>query len=888
LAQSHWTVPGTSLSSPSSSTVVRSLRALVLLVTLVFPPAVAIAQTPPVYFVVQGNITNGDQFDSGFPFTFTTASGGGSASRLVPIDLAWGSLSLGASISDTSVTVAIQGAMDAVNFSRICNIFYGCGWSPTATTNYSGIDVYVLGEPGTPFHILHSVSGALNAAITQTRACERNYANAQAQVLWVGDPTVQATTEHGTGGFCGIPAPKSGAAAVSENHVVSGTSRGPTVTHNGRTYSYAYGAPVRLSMSLYAEGEPGFSGHVDANVTVRVAAYLSPPPRLTVSPVPLDFGLVGLNNSKTRQMTVQNTGPAGSVLTGTVRNPSPPFGISSGSGAFSLPSGETKVLEVGFQPTTLGAHSEYVTIESNDPDMPSVSVEVKGEVVETVRLWINAFIPSAIPEYTIQAPPPFSGTVIPGPFPGQLYSTDQRSFATNRDAHSRMHSEVRLEIPFGPAMVEEQHRISKTTKFTKSDGSYVIDCEKTGDNSRMRFRTSGSSQVIRIEVYGASNNPCAVGSPDIDYRGTITIDVPAEKISFSGYIDAFPAYEMYMSINEQPARTMFNCFPESGKTPWNLVGGPTSLVVATFSFNDPVGQWNCGPSRRLWQPLDSDADGRADLAVFRPSSGGWFVRHSSQAYSVSSYNYYQWGLPGDVPVAGDFDGDGMRDLVVWRSSIGGWFVRKSSNDFSISGYDFYQWGLPGDVPLATDFDGDGRADLAVWRPSNGTWYVRYSSLAYDIASAQAFQWGLPGDEPKPTDFDGDGRTDLVVWRPSNGWWFVRYSADDYDLATAGFYQWGLWRDVPAPADFDGDGRSDLVVWRPVDGNWFIRYSSRDFDVDQAEVIQWGLPGDVPTAVDFDGDGRADPAVWRPLNGTWYVRNIAAYQWGLVGDVVIKP
>jgi len=289
-----------------------------------------------------------------------------------------------------------------------------------------------------------------------------------------------------------------------------------------------------------------------------------------------------------------------------------------------------------------------------------------------------------------------------------------------------------------------------------------------------------------------------------------------------------------------------------------------------------------------------DGDQQADLVVFRPASGNWYVRTSSLQYSVAYSRVYQWGLPGDIPMSGDFDGDGRADLVVWRPFNGTWYISYSSLDYSRVTFSQLQWGVPADIPVSGDFDGDGQSDLALWRPSSGTWYIRYSSLGYSLATFGQYQWGFPGDIPVSGDFDGDGKTDLTVWRPSTGTWYIRYSSLDYSLATFGQYQWGFPGDMPVSGDFDGDGKTDLVVFRPSIGGWFLRLSSDRYSINSFVYHQWGLPGDQPIALDFDGDGSDDLVVQRPETGEWFIlfsslgfsaANYGWAQWGLPGDLL---
>ena len=201
---------------------------------------------------------------------------------------------------------------------------------------------------------------------------------------------------------------------------------------------------------------------------------------------------------------------------------------------------------------------------------------------------------------------------------------------------------------------------------------------------------------------------------------------------------------------------------------------------------------------------DVDGDGADDLVIWRSTTGTWYWLTSSSNYDYVVAGSRQWGSAalGDVPMTGDFDADGRADLAVWRSTDGTWYWLNSSSGYAYQTAGARQWGSAplGDVPLLGDFDGDHRSDLAIWRASTGTWYWLTSSSVYSYASAYGIQWGnvTLGDAPALTDMDGDGKADLTVWRASTGTWYWLNSSTGYPYASAGGRVMGLGSPTDVP------------------------------------------------------------------------------------------
>ncbi|NNF88294.1 MAG: CapA family protein [Acidimicrobiia bacterium] len=208
--------------------------------------------------------------------------------------------------------------------------------------------------------------------------------------------------------------------------------------------------------------------------------------------------------------------------------------------------------------------------------------------------------------------------------------------------------------------------------------------------------------------------------------------------------------------------------------------------------------------------LAPSAASSADEPVFvDPDTARWQVEHIDASFST-----FYFGLPGDVPLFGDWDCDGIDSAGMWRPAAGFMYLQDDATGVA---QERIFIGQEGHVPLAGDWNGNGCDTVGLYAPLTGrVWLSNDLEPGFDVF----YYFGVPGDRPFVGDFDEDGVDELGLHRESTGFVYLRMSHTT-GVAESEFY-FGIGGDRIVSGDWDQDGDDTVAVFRPSANRFYLQ------------------------------------------------------------------
>ncbi len=258
-------------------------------------------------------------------------------------------------------------------------------------------------------------------------------------------------------------------------------------------------------------------------------------------------------------------------------------------------------------------------------------------------------------------------------------------------------------------------------------------------------------------------------------------------------------------------------FANLGMFTFGLGGNNSFPVVGHWTGRGPV-------TIGVVEVIDSAIPGQGKVLT-------WKLRNSLTP-GAPDVAQFAFGAQGDIPVVGDWDGNGTTTVGIYQADpkfgepAGTWKLRNSLSagppSYNTSGIDGFAYGgLPGDLPVSGDWDGNGADSVGVVeRVNTGNlliWNLRNENSA-GPTDAGKFAFGsaalgtLPIDgigfvsgaadwQPVTGDWNGDGKTTVGVFDPLGTWLLKNSNAAG--PPDAGVFNFGQGQSRVLAGDFDG-------------------------------------------------------------------------------------
>ena len=233
----------------------------------------------------------------------------------------------------------------------------------------------------------------------------------------------------------------------------------------------------------------------------------------------------------------------------------------------------------------------------------------------------------------------------------------------------------------------------------------------------------------------------------------------------------------------------------NGNGVWNGASVDRQYNFGITGDNPVTGDWN--------------NDSKSEIGVFRPSTHLFYLDYNGNGVwnGAAVDRQYNFGISGDIPLSGDWNDDTKSEVGVFRPLTHLFYLDYNGNGAwnGAAGDRSYNFGITGDLPVAGDWNNDGISEIGVFRPSTHLFYLDYNGNGAwnGGVTDRQYNFGITGDIPRPGDWNADGRTEIGVFRNSTHFFYLDYNGN------------GAWNGASVDRQYNFGITGDI----PISGKW---------------------------------------------------------------------
>jgi len=527
----------------------------------------------------------------------------------------------------------------------------------------------------------------------------------------------------------------------------------------------------------------------------------------------IDFGVTKIDSTRSRTFKIYNLGVVQDLEVNNIVSSNPAFSANPASGM--IPPGDSLTITVSFTPSASTTYRDSVTILSNDPETPQVSVAVQGHGYPVVSTAPGQHALNVAPDSPIIIT--FSDDMNPASLNNATVKVNASQSGRHFSSNINYNGATR-ELTFDPDddfLIGEQVNVTMTTGVENTAGDTLP------VPYQWNFTTqalNGSAVFEHFATLSVAGVPNSLAGGDFDNDGDLDLAVLAYSLLAILMNDGSGNFSQTSSLNL--GNDLVALYAEDFDNDGDLDLAAFFYAAGQIRFytNDGNGNFvqgqvfTAGFNFENFAFADFDCDGYLDilvdgqsgsLSIFK-NDGSWaFYLFSNLAIIVRSFT------------VGDFDNDGDWDVAA-TSHFPYHSVHILENDgngnlgfLSLAGVSEYE----PDKINTCDINGDGALDLIVAYFASNKVSILENNGAGNFIETSVLDSGMPSSI-ETGDWEGDGDLDLA---------FTSGPLKIYTNDGSGVFT--LFSTVSAGSpnriqsgDFDGDGDLDLlgVNSNPVD------------------------------------------------------------------------